>query len=140
MNGASGGEYTERHRATRAHLSLTDRNGGCRLSAAARTTAPIHASVIAIRDASRETVMKPLTLVSRKVYFGVDAQRMREASARVLARLEGQPDDRAVVRLDALVEDFRVTAAASRSMVDEMLRRGLLERRDARGAEYGVTE
>ena len=87
-----------------------------------------------------ETVMKPLTLVSRKVYFGVDAQRMREASARVLARLGAQPDDRAVVRLDALVEDFRVTAAASRSMVDEMLRRGLLERRDARGAEYGVTE
>ncbi len=84
--------------------------------------------------------MKPLTLVTRKLYFGVDAQRMREASARVLARVEGQPPDRAVVKLDALVEDFRVSAAASRSMIDEMLRRGLLERHDARSGEYGVTE
>ncbi len=84
--------------------------------------------------------MKPLTLVNRRLYFGVDAQRMREASARVLARIQGQPAERAVVRLDALVEDFRVSAAASRSMVDEMLRRGLLERHDARGGEYGITE
>lgn len=84
--------------------------------------------------------MKPLTLVTKKLYFGVDAQRMRESSARVLVRLEGQPPGRAVVKLDALVEDFRVSAAASRSMIEEMLRRGLLERHDARGGEYGVTE
>ena len=84
--------------------------------------------------------MKPLTLVSRKLYFGLDAQRMREASARVLARIGAQPAERPVVKLDALVEDFRVSAAASRSMVDEMLRRGLLERHDPRGVEYGITE
>jgi hypothetical protein len=84
--------------------------------------------------------MKPLTLVSRKLYFGLDAQRMREASARVLARIEAHPAERAVVKLDALVEDFRVSAAASRPLVDEMLRRGLLERHDPRGGEYGITD
>jgi len=84
--------------------------------------------------------MKPLTLVTRKLYFGLDAQRMREASARVLARIDAHPAEQPVVRLDALVEDFRVSAAASRSMVDEMLRRGLLERHDSRGGEYGITE
>ncbi len=84
--------------------------------------------------------MKPLTLVSRKLYFGLDAQRMRDASARVLARLEAQPAEQASVKLEALVEDFRVSAAASRPMVDEMLRRGLLERHDPRGGEYGITE
>ncbi len=84
--------------------------------------------------------MKPLTLVSRKLYFGLDAQRVREASARVLARVEAQAAEPPVVKLDALVEDFRVSAAASRSLVDEMLRRGLLERHDPRGGAYEVTE
>jgi DNA-binding IclR family transcriptional regulator len=74
------------------------------------------------------------------MYFGVDAQQMRDATARVLSRLEDVPPDRATVKLDALVEDFRISAAASRSMIDEMLRRGLLERRGERGLEFSVTE
>ena len=84
--------------------------------------------------------MRPLTLVTRKLYFGVDAQRMRDASARVCARVEGKPPERAIVKLDALLEDFRVSAAASRLMIDEMLHRGLLECRDERAGEYGVTD
>ena len=84
--------------------------------------------------------MKAVTLVTRKLYFGVDAQHMRESSARVLSRLEGLPPDRPVIKLDALVEDFRVSAAASRPMIDEMVRHGLLQRLGERGGEYGVTE
>ncbi len=84
--------------------------------------------------------MRPVTLVTKKVYFGLDAQRLRDASARVLARVEGQPPERARVNLETLVEEFRVSAAASRPMVDEMLRRGLLERHDARSGEFGITE
>lgn len=84
--------------------------------------------------------MKAVTLVTKKLYFGVDAQQMRESSARVMSRLEGLPPDRPVIKLDALVEDFRISAAASRPMIDEMVRHGLLQRLGERGGEYGVTE
>ena len=84
--------------------------------------------------------MKSVTLVARKLYFGVDARQMRDSTARVLSRLDALPADRASIKLDALVEDFRISAAASRGMVDEMVRRGLLERVGERGLEYGVTE
>jgi DNA-binding IclR family transcriptional regulator len=84
--------------------------------------------------------MRPFTLVTKKLYFGVDANRMRDASARVLARLRSQTPARAVIRLEALVEDFRVSAAASRPMIDEMLRHGLLEQQDTRGSEYSITD
>jgi|SRR5437899_2053286 len=84
--------------------------------------------------------MKDVTLVTRKLYFGVDAMQMRDSTARVLSRLERNPSDRPVVRLDALIEDFRVSAAASRPMIDEMLRQGLLQRIGEGSREYGVTE
>lgn len=84
--------------------------------------------------------MKDVTLVTKRLYFGVDALQMREATARVLSRLEEMPPDRPVVRLDALLEDFRVSAAASRPMIEEMLRHGLLQRVSDRGVEYGVTD
>jgi len=84
--------------------------------------------------------MRPLTLVTKRLYFGVDAQRMRDATTRVLARLRSETPGRAVIRLDALVEDFRVSAAASRPMIDEMLRHGLLEQQDTRGSAYSITD
>src|SRR5262252_870537 len=67
--------------------------------------------------------MRPFTLVTKRLYFGVDAQRMRDASARVLARLESDGSGRAVVKFEALVEAFGMSAAASRPMIDEMLHR-----------------
>ena len=84
--------------------------------------------------------MKAVTLVTSKLYFGVDAQQMRESTARVLSRLEHLPPDRPVIKLDAIVEDFRVSAAASRPMIDEMVRHGLLQRLGERSSEYGVTD
>ena len=84
--------------------------------------------------------MKTMTLVTRRLYFGVDALRLRDATGRVLSRLQGLPPDRATVRLDALVEDFRVSAAASRMMVEQMVKDGLLERLSPRGTEYGITD
>lgn len=84
--------------------------------------------------------MKPVTLVTKRLYFGIDPYRLREATERVLTRIDGIPPERAAVRLDALVEDFRISAAASRTMVDEMVRQGLLQRLDGRGREYGVTD
>ena len=83
--------------------------------------------------------MKTVTLVTRRLYFGLDAMQMRDATARVLSRLEERPDQ-PLVKLDALVEDFRVSAAASRPMIDEMVRQGLLQRVSDRSGEFGVTE
>jgi DNA-binding IclR family transcriptional regulator len=83
--------------------------------------------------------MKAVTLVTRKLYFGLDAMQMRDATARVLSRLDGTPQQ-PVIKLAALVEDFRVSAAASRPMIDEMVRHGLLQRVSDRTGEYGVTE
>jgi hypothetical protein len=82
--------------------------------------------------------MKPLTLVTKHLYFGLDPERLREAANRVLARV---PSDtgRAVVRLDAIVEDFRLSAAASRAVLDEMVADGILEPLAATGVQYVVT-
>ncbi len=84
--------------------------------------------------------MNALTLVATRLYFGVDALQLRDATGRVLNRVNGLPSDRATVRLDALVEDFRVSAAASRALVDQMVRNGLLQRLDRSGIEYGITD
>ncbi len=84
--------------------------------------------------------MKSVTLVTKRLYFGLDALRLRDATERVLSRVHGIPPDRATVRLDALVQDFRVSAAASRAMVDEMVRKGLLQPVAPHGSEYGITD
>lgn len=84
--------------------------------------------------------MKAVTLVTRKLYFGVDAMQMRDSTARVLSRFEEPPREQPVINLAALLEDFRVSAAASRPMVEEMVRHGLLQRLPDRSAEYGVTD
>lgn len=84
--------------------------------------------------------MKPVTLVTKRLYFGLDALRLRDATERVLSRVHGIPPERAKVRLDTLVDDFRVSAAASKAMVDEMVRKGLLRPLAPHGSEYGITE
>ena len=85
--------------------------------------------------------MKPLTLVTRRCYFGgLDALQLRAAAGRVLSRLHGLPAQRAIVRIDALEQDFRVTPSASRALADQMVASGLLRRLDDAGNEYGITD
>ena len=84
--------------------------------------------------------MRDVKLVTSKRYFGFDAQQMLESTARVVSRLHGVPPERAVIPLDKLIEDFRISAAASRPVIDEMVRRGLLRRVGERSLEYGITE
>jgi hypothetical protein len=81
----------------------------------------------------------PVTLVHRKLYFGIEAMRLRESAARVLTRLHGLPPERAIVKLDALLDDFRIGAAASQTMVEEMVRRRVLLPLAERG-EYAITD
>jgi hypothetical protein len=83
--------------------------------------------------------MKSMTLVARNRYFGMDPLTLRDAANRVLARLPEDTTIRGIVRLDALVEDFRLTAAASRDVVSQMVADGVLTPLTERGADYAVT-
>ena len=84
--------------------------------------------------------MRYRTLVTQRLYFGVDAFRLREASGRVLARLAGLSSDRAKVTATEIRRDFGVDTVEGRSMVDEMVASGLLRPREASSADYRVTE
>ena len=82
---------------------------------------------------------KTMTLVARHLYFGLDPLRLRDAANRVLQRL---PEDRSIsatVRLDALVEDFRLTPAASKAIVEEMVQNGVLTKLAPTGSSFGIT-
>ncbi|MFO1395545.1 MAG: hypothetical protein U1F48_00635 [Burkholderiales bacterium] len=83
--------------------------------------------------------MKSMTLVAKQRYFGLDPLTLRDAANRVLARLPDDDTVRPVVRLDALVEDFRLTAGASRTLVDQLVADGVLTPLSDRGADFAVT-
>lgn len=83
--------------------------------------------------------MKTMTLVAKHLYFGLDPLRLRDAANRVLARLPEDTSIDASVRIDALVEDFRLTPAASRAIVEEMVQSGLLMKLAPTGSTFGIT-
>ena len=83
--------------------------------------------------------MKSMTLVAKHLYFGMDPLNLRDAANRVLARLPEDTTVRPVVRLDALVEDFRLKAGASREIVEQLVADGVLQPLSERGADYAVT-
>jgi hypothetical protein len=83
--------------------------------------------------------MKYRTLVTQRLYFGVDAFKLREASGRVLARIAGLKPDRAKVSATEIRRDFGMDTVEGQTMVEEMVADGLLRRRDA-SEHYGLTE
>ena len=85
-------------------------------------------------------ISKSLTLVTGRQYFGVDAARLRDATERVLRRVRDMPHDRATIALDELQEEFRVGPTEGRSMVEAMVKSGLLERLSPHGVHYGITD
>ncbi len=84
--------------------------------------------------------MNSFQLVTRYLYFGVDAMRLRTAAERVLMRVQGQPPDRATVGLDTLAHDFRVSPRESLSIVDQLVQGGLLEPQQGGADQYAVTD
>lgn len=84
--------------------------------------------------------MKTPTLVSNRLYFGLDPLRLRDSIARVLARVAGVPHDKATVGLEAITQDFRLGSAASRAMIEEMVKKGVLERLSPTGIDFGITD
>ena len=84
---------------------------------------------------TRSPTPKVPTLVTERLYFGVDAFRLRDATERVLLRVVGMPHDRATVALDQLQHDFRLSPSQSRAMAEAMVQGGLLERLSPHAAE-----
>jgi hypothetical protein len=84
--------------------------------------------------------MRYRTLVTQRLYFGVDAFKLREASGRVLARIAGLTADRAKVSANDIRRDFGMDTVEGQIMVDEMVAEGLLRPREPSSAEYRVTE
>jgi hypothetical protein len=81
----------------------------------------------------------PRTLVTRRLYFGLDPLRLREASGRVLARVVGLPPERATVSSTDLRCDFGLDTRLCRSVVEEMVAEGLLRPRDEPAGHYRLT-
>jgi hypothetical protein len=81
----------------------------------------------------------PRTLVTQRLYFGLDAVRLREASGRVLARVVGLPPERAKVSASDLRRDFGLDTQCGQSVVEEMVAEGLLRRRESGSEHFRLT-
>jgi hypothetical protein len=81
-----------------------------------------------------------MTLVRKRLYFGMDPLRLREAANRVLMRVPEDVTQPAVVRFDALAEDFLLGARAGRAAVDEMVEEGFLQRQPTQRDAYNLTD
>ena len=84
--------------------------------------------------------MKVRTLVTHRLYFGVDALNLRAATARVLARIVGLPPARARVSARSLCQDFGVDTVSGQTLIDELVAKGLLDPPDELQPDYGLTE
>lgn len=80
------------------------------------------------------------TLVTKRLYFGVDALRLRDATERVVTQVAGSPNGNAVVGFQTLAQEFGLGAEASRAAVAEMVREGLLEQLTPTGMDYAITD
>ena len=84
--------------------------------------------------------MRIRTLITGRLYFGIDAIALRAATARVLARVVGLTPDRARVSARHLGQDFGVDAQRGQALIDELVAEGLLEAPQDLQADYALTE
>ena len=84
--------------------------------------------------------MKARTLVTQRLYFGMNALDLRTASARVLSRVVGLPPERARVSARSLRQDFGVDTVRGNALVEQFIAEGLVERPTALQADYALTE
>jgi hypothetical protein len=84
--------------------------------------------------------MRSRTLVAHQRYFGFEALQFRDAANRVLARVVGLPLERAHVHERRLREDFALSEQGGHTLIDSLVRGGLLAPRGDRPGEYRLTE
>jgi hypothetical protein len=83
--------------------------------------------------------MKQRTLLSDRLYFGLDPMRLRASAHRALARLVGLPPDRARISATNLRQDFAVDTIQGATLVEDMVAGGLLEPPASGHHGYAVT-
>jgi hypothetical protein len=84
--------------------------------------------------------MKSRTLVTQRLYFGVDAFKLREGSGKLLSRVVGLAPERAKVRAEDVRRDFGVDTVEGTSIVEEMVAEGLLAPHAEASDAYQLTE
>lgn len=84
--------------------------------------------------------MKERTLVTQRLYFGMDALNLRAATSRVLGRVAGLPPERLRVSARSLCHDFAVDTVEGQALLDALIAEGLLEPGTERRDNYRLTE
>jgi hypothetical protein len=83
---------------------------------------------------------KQRTLITKRLYFGIEAQRLRDASGRVLSRVVGLTPERARVSAAHLRHDFGMDTVEGQALVEEFVAEGLLRPRSDRQGDYFLTD
>lgn len=84
--------------------------------------------------------MKIRTLVTRRLYYGMDALSLRAAMARVLSRVAGLAPGAARVSRRNLCQDFGLEPAAEQAVLDQLVADELLRQPDERQGDFALTE
>jgi hypothetical protein len=80
-----------------------------------------------------------VTLVTKRLYFGIPALRLRDATERIVSRLATAAPQHPL-GLEDLAQEFSLGTGASRLLAEQMVRKGLLERLSAQGIEFRITD
>jgi len=84
--------------------------------------------------------MKARTLITQRLYFGMDALKLRASTGRALARIVGLPRERARISGANLQQDFDVDTREGRALLEELVTAGLLQPVTERNDDYRLTE
>ena len=85
--------------------------------------------------------MKARTLVTDRLYFGIDPLSLRTATARVYTRVVGLPASRARVSARHLRNDFGMgDTTQGQMLIDEFVAHGLLDPPNENKPDYGLNE
>lgn len=83
--------------------------------------------------------MKQRTLIADRLYYGLEPEHLRAATARASTRVVGLPPERARVSATHLCHDFALDTADGAALVDELVAHGMLEPPAEGQAGYGLT-
>jgi hypothetical protein len=85
--------------------------------------------------------MKARTLITDRLYFGIDPMSLRTATARVYTRVVGLPPERARVSARNLRHDFGLAdSTLGQELIDQFVAQGLLDPPNEMQADYGLNE
>ena len=85
--------------------------------------------------------MRTRTLVTDRLYFGIDPMSLRTATARIYTRVVGLPPERARVSARSLRQDFGFSdTRAGQALIEELVAEGLLDPPNELQPDYGLNQ